>query len=335
MAAIRRRDSRWQVRVRRRGFPDQTKTFTTKLDAERWARAIENEMDRGQFIDRSLAERTSLSEILERYATEVSPTKRGGDTECRRLVMMKRSRIAKLSMASLKPQDIADYRDLRLRTIQCSTANRELQLLSAVIGHAMREWGIALQINPAVQVRRPHPGQGRNRVFEGDEEHRLFAALDGVGYKRVPRLHHNPWVRPIVELALETACRRGELLGMRWELLDLTSRTIRIPITKNGEQRIVPLSSRAIEVIRALPRSLDGRLFPIRWTLLHQAFTKACRRAGLVDFHFHDLRHEATTRLSTKLPNVIELAAVTGHKNLKMLQRYYHTRPEDLAKKLG
>ena len=335
MASIRKRAARWQARVTRKGYPDRVKTFATRQDAERWARATEAEMDRGAYLDRSVAERTSLGDILGRYAGEVSPTKRGAETELRRLKAMQRHPIAKLSMAALRPQDVADYRDLRLRSIQGSTANRELQLLGAVVNHAMREWRVPIAFNPVEQVRKPHPGRGRTRIFEGDEEERLLRALNGEGYLRVPRVHHNPWVRPVVELALETACRRGELLAMRWEHVDLSRRVIRLPLTKNGEERLVPLSVRAIALIQALPRSLDGRLFPITWTALHQAFKKACRRAGIEDFHFHDLRHVAITRLATKLPNVIELAAVTGHKTLAMLHRYYHARPEDLARKLG
>lgn len=335
MATFRKRYRKWQARVRRHGFPDQVKTFGSKTEAEQWARAVEGDMDRRHFLDRTVAERTLLGQVLERYASEVCPTKRGGPIEQRRLRFIARQRLAKLSMAALRPQDVADYRDMRLKALKPSTANRELQLLAAVVAHSMREWGVAIPANPVAHVRFPPAGPGRSRVFEGEEEARLMAALAGAGYTRIPRLQHNPWIKPIVELALETACRRGELLGMRWEHVDRERRTVRLLLTKNGDERIVPLSSRALRIIDALPRSIDGRLFPIRWTALHQAFTKACRRAGLDDFHFHDLRHVATTRLASKLPNVVELSAVTGHRSLKMLQRYYHTRPEDLARKLG
>jgi integrase len=305
MATFRKRNRRWQARVRRHGFPDQVKTFTSKTEAEHWARAVEGDMDRRHFLDRTVAERTLLAQVLLRYASDVSPTKRGGQVEQRRLQYIARQRLAKLSLAALRPQDVADYRDMRLKALKASTANRELQLLGAVIAHAMREWGVAIPANPVSHIRLPPPGQGRSRVFEGDEEARLLAALDGAGYTRVPRLHHNPWIKPIVELALETACRRGEILGMRWEHVDRERRVVRLPLTKNGDARVVPLSTRALEIVEALPRSIDGRLFPIRWTALHQAFVKACRRAELHDFHFHDLRHVATTRLAAKLPNVV------------------------------
>lgn len=336
MASIRNRNGRWQARVIRLGYPEQTKTFDSKLEAERWARQIESDQDHGVFFERSVAEKTTLGELLKRYAQQVTPLKRSHQTELYRLGKMQRDRIAQYALANLRAQDLADYRDRRMKTIKSSTANRELQLISAVINHARREWSIGLRDNPVSKIRKPPQGQGRNRLFVGNEEEQLFAAMRGDwGYKRKPKKSFNHWTLPITQLALETACRRGELLSMTWENVDLDRSIVFLPITKNGECRRVPLSTRAIEIIRGLPKTGDPRLFPLPWTALHQSFSRACKRAGLVGFHFHDLRHVATTRLAKRLPNVIELAAVTGHKSLSMLHRYYHTQAEDLARKLG
>ncbi len=145
----------------------------------------------------------------------------------------------------------------------------------------------------------------------------------------------NRWIKPLAHLALETAMRQGELLSLRWDNIDLQRRVAYLPETKNGSPRAVPLSSRAIEILQSLPRSLDGRVFPVTANALKLAWAHAVKRAGLDNLRFHDLRHEATSRLAERLPNVIELPAVTGHKDLRMLKRYYHPRAEDLAKKLG
>jgi len=145
----------------------------------------------------------------------------------------------------------------------------------------------------------------------------------------------NPWMRPLVQLAIETAMRQGELLALRWENVDLTAQTAHLEDTKNGESRTVPLSSRAVAVLEALPRTDDPRVFPITSQAVKLAWKRACKRAGIEGLHFHDLRHEAASRLAERLPNLIELAAVTGHKDLRMLKRYYHPRATDLAKKLG
>ncbi len=129
--------------------------------------------------------------------------------------------------------------------------------------------------------------------------------------------------------------RRGEILGLRWRDINLDKRTAHIPLTKNGESRTVPLSSEAINILKALPRNIYGVVFPIKHANLSAHFMKARAKAQITDFHFHDLRHMAITRMAEKLPNLIELSAVSGHKSLAMLKRYYHPNPEQLAEKLG
>ncbi len=129
--------------------------------------------------------------------------------------------------------------------------------------------------------------------------------------------------------------RRGEILGLRWSDISFDRHTAYIPLTKNGTSRTVPLSSEALTILRELPRSLDGRVFPINGPNLSVIFDKARRIAKIDDFHFHDLRHMAITRIAEKLPNLIELSAVSGHKSLAMLKRYYHPNPMQLAEKLG
>ncbi|WP_083383948.1 tyrosine-type recombinase/integrase [Cupriavidus sp. USMAHM13] len=327
MASINRKGDKWQVRVRRKGYPIEVKTFGTRQDAERYARAIESEMDRGSYVNRSGAEATTLGDILERYIADVCPSMRGCAEDTIRLRAMRRTRLAQLSMAALTPKAIAAYRDERLKRVKAGTVIRELAYLSSVINHARREWGINIA-NPVASVRKPPTPQGRNRVLSQEEECRLLAAL-------APDGRRNPWIRPMAMLGLETAMRRGEILQLRWEHIDLEGQTAFLPVTKNGSPRVVPLSRRAVVLLRELPRSLDGRVFPINAAALHKAFQRACKRAGLADLRWHDLRHTAITRMAAKLPNLIELAAVSGHRSLAMLKRYYHPSATELAKKLG
>jgi integrase len=178
-------------------------------------------------------------------------------------------------------------------------------------------------------VKKPASPQGRSRILTEDELERLYQAL-------TPRVKNaNHWVLPLTKFALETAMRRGEILGLRWEHIDLQKRTAFIPITKNGESRLVPLSSVAMEMLKKLPRNFNGKVFPVTRFTLSAAIDRARIKAELKDFHFHDLRHMAITRLAEKLPNLIELSAVSGHKSLAMLKRYYHPSAEQLAKKIG
>lgn len=340
MAAIVSRGEKWQARVRRDGYPPMSKTFARRADAEAWARQQEAEMDRGAWRDRSSADSTTLYALLDRYMRDVVPTKRGADVEALRIKTLMRDEVTRYKLAALSPLVLADWRDRRLAA-GCvgATVRRELDILSAVLNWARRELMIAVE-NPVASIRRPPPSKARERRLEGDEEARLMAALedgpgareDGKKYRQGTR---NPWIRPIVEMALETAMRRGELLSLMWENTSLQRRTAYLPDTKNGDARTIPLSSRAIAILSDLPRSIDGRVFPVTANALKLAFERSVRRAGIEDLHFHDLRHEATSRLAEKLPNLIELASVTGHKDVRMLKRYYHPRAEDLAKKLG
>jgi len=327
MAAIQRRKDRWQARIRRRGFPVEVKTFDTRQDAEQWARSVETDMDRGSFVSRSEAETHTLEDIIERYIADVMPTLRSASDEILRLRATCRTRLAKLSMTALTPKAVAAYRDERLKQVKPATLIRELAYLSAIINHARREWDINIT-NPVALIRKPPSPQGRDRVLSTDEEARLLAELAPTG--RI-----NVWLLPATILSLETNMRRGELVELRWVNVNLEDQTAHLPMTKNGTARSVPLSKKAVATLAALQRSIDGKVIPVKRNTLHAAFRKACKRADIKDLHWHDLRHTAITRLAQKLPNVIELAAVSGHRSLAMLKRYYHPSATKLARKLG
>ena len=125
------------------------------------------------------------------------------------------------------------------------------------------------------------------------------------------------------------------LTNLRWEHINFEKRIAHIPVTKNGESRLVPLSKAAIEILQRIPRGINGMVFQINGPALSAAVERARKKGNLIDFHFHDLRHMAITRLAEKLPNLIELSAVSGHKSLAMLKRYYHPDPELLAQKIA
>ena len=141
MASIRTREGRWQARVTRQGFPTQVKTFESKALAVKWARSVEASMDAGGRFGPSDILKWPLSRLLERYLKEVTPSKRGGETEATRLQAMMRWRLGGFSLANLSPERVAEQRDERLKTVGAATVIRDLALLSGVINHARREWG--------------------------------------------------------------------------------------------------------------------------------------------------------------------------------------------------
>lgn len=328
MSSIRNRNGKWQARITRKGQQAVAKSFSNKQDAEKWARQLESEMDKGCYTNLVLAERTLFSEIIERYIQEVTLKTRSMREDTYRLKALARHPIAKQSMINLTPMKVAEYRDERLKQVCNGSVIRELSYFSSIINHARREWGINID-NPIPLVKKPPSTKGRSRILTEAELVKLYEAL-------TPRVKNaNHWILPLAQFALATAMRRGEILELKWSDIDLDKQTAHIDMTKNGDSRTVPLSSQAIEILQLLPRSISGKVFPVNKTTLSAAIERARKKANLEDFHFHDLRHMAITKIAEKLPNLIELSAVSGHRSLTMLKRYYHPRAEDIAKKLN
>lgn len=323
MASINKRGPhQFQAQVRRKGYPTQTRTFETSQDAKDWAAAVESEMRRGLFIDRSEAERTSFAEILERYRLEVTPEKRGWRAENSRLRQLQRHPLAYRMLSSLRGADFAEYRDERKKEVAPKTVQHELSLMSAVFNVAKRDWSIPID-NHITHIRKPPLPAGRERRLENDEEARLFAAANA---------GRTDMLALCITLALETGMRRGEIADLTWEHIDLHNHVIRLNMTKNGDSRLVPLSEAAEAALRALPRPLHGG----RLTTFHDsnglgaAFRRACKRGGVTGLCFHDLRHEAASRLAPKMP-VATLAKVMGWRTLQMAMRYYNPKAHELV----
>lgn len=315
----------WQAKVRRKGYPVQTKTFDTKKEAEAWATIIESEMVRGVFVDRSMLERETLDELVCRYLKEETPKHKGADLETSRLEKFRReeSKLCEYSLANLRRTHFEDYRDRRSTVVAPGTVKRELNLLHSVIEQYRHEYGMIE--NPISPVKRPKVKDNRIMRFQEGEEAALMEALDSC---------RNPWVKPSVILALETAMRRGELLALRWEDVDFKKRVAKLHDTKNGEWRDVPLSSIAVETLKGLPRAIEGDVIATTAEGLKNAFERARKKAGMEHFNFHDLRHEAISRLFERGWNVMEVAHVSGHKDLQSLKRYTNLKATDLAEKM-
>lgn len=374
MATFRKRGPyQWEAQIRRRGYPAQSKTFSTKAEAEAWANMIESEMSRGVWVSRSEAEATTLYEALVRYETEVVPAKKGAAQERSVLGACKIEALARRPLAAIRSVDVAKLRDQWLKTYRPATVLRRLAVLSHVFSIARKEWGMESLSNPVELVRKPQPNNARTRRIALGEPNGNPAGLvgglprNGAGdseLERVIAASGSNLLPPIVWLAVETAMRRSEIVELRWEHIDLTRRVAHLPATKNGSSRDVPLSSRAVNVLSALKKKghiesmerLDTvaheRVFDIRSDAVTRAFERAVERARrvyvdqclkadvapdaryLTDLRFHDLRHEATSRLAEIFP-LHELTKITGHRDPRMLMRYYHPRAEDLAKRLA
>jgi len=284
MATISKRgEGQWQAKVRKRGYPVQSKTFSTKAMAATWARNVESEMDRGVFLSTSIAETTTLTELIDRYLEEVAPTKKS-EADIRVRGKLLKNKLGDRVLAAITPLTVKEFRE-------------EKKLLDAA-----KEYG--------------------------------------------------GFIEDIIILALETGARRGELANLQWANINFNKCTVILRDTKNTDDREIPLSSRALEVIKRQPRHITGYVFPIRGDSITKAFGRVCKNSDITDLRFHalqgrssvaggrtpgatDLRHEATSRFFEKGFETMEVSAITGHKDLAMLKRYTHLKTEDLARRLG
>ena len=326
MATITRRGNGWFAQVRRKGYTARYRTFPTKAEAKRWAREQELALDGASgHGTASVASRITLGDLMRRYRECVTPRKRSSHTEDLRLGKMLRAALCDVLIEDLHPSHFADYRDNRLLTVKAATVRRELSIFRVALEVARREWGMAIVRNPVDDVGRPAAHDARQRRLESDEARRL---VDGLARSR------NIFFGPLIWFLVETGLRRGEALALEWKRIDLATRTALIPTTKSGRPRVIPLTDHAMELLDAIPRR-DARVFPISGSAVQQAWCRLTARAGISDLRVHDLRHEAMSRFSELGLNVPELASISGHSDVRMLLRYTHIRPLELARKLA
>ena len=239
--SIRKRNDKWQAQVRRTGHGPRTKTFVTRADAVRWVRQTDQELDAGGLaVDATSLERTTVADILRRYVRDVTPDKRGHASEAKRIEVFLRAEWAGLTLARATPQIFSMHRDKRLREVEAGTVIRELGLLRSVFEIARREWDLPLQEIPLANLRKPKAASGRNRRLRVDELRTLMTACT---------TSRTTWLRPCINIAIETGMRRGEILNIRRADLDLEKGLLSIPETKTDVPRIMPLSGEAIALL--------------------------------------------------------------------------------------
>ena len=269
---------------------------------------------------------------LEKYYESVSVHKKGHLQEFYRVNVIKRHPLSNKNMDEITTVDIAAYRDERLaqinprtgKNISGNTVRLELALLSSLFSIARVEWGTC-RSNPVEHVRKPRVSKGRDRRLLSSEERRLSRHFR----------ERNLSLYIIFHLAIETAMRQGEILGLQWEYIDIQHGVAHLPDTKNGSSRDVPLSRKARNLLQMLPFQLHGNLFNYTSSGFKSAWRNALAALAIQDLHFHDLRHEAISRFfELGTLNVMEVAAISGQRSMNMLKRYTHLRAYQLVSKL-
>lgn len=312
----------WRAQVARHGVR-RSASFPTKRAAELWATQQEAEILAGK---RGEIPRKTVLQAFERYALEVSPTKRTGTKEALRLRAFGREDWAQKWLTDLTPDDLGKWRDRRALALKPESIRRDLTTLSAVFSTAVKEWRW-MESNPVSAVRWPAPGKARTRLPTWREIKRICRAC-GYVTGQAPQTKTCE-IAHILLLSLRTAMRRGEIVGMQAANVDLVQRVVVLPMTKNGDRREVPLSRRALRLMRVV--------YPQMWTIslgtLDALWRKIMKRLGIVDLHLHDARAAALTSMSKRVP-LITLARISGHRDINQLQVYYRATAAQVADQL-
>ncbi|MCJ2019214.1 site-specific integrase [Methylobacterium sp. E-065] len=325
MATIRKRGSTWQAQIRRQDAPPISRSFSTKAEAILWARELERSIDRAELpANPRELQSVRLADLITRYETEITAKKRGASQERYKLRVIRAHAISNLPLSKLSPSAICGFRDDRLREVQTGTVRRELALLRHCLEVSRREWGTPMRLNPVQGIALPGPSKARDKRLEDGDGEKLRTAIGSA----------NAWyLRPLIELAIETGMRRSELLSLLWADVSLEKRVAHLLNTKNGHPRTVPLTSKAVAALKSLPQT-DSRVFPVTGNAVRLAWERLRKRAGLRNLRFHDLRHEAVSRFFEMGLSIPEVALISGHRDTRMLMRYTHLKPESVVMKL-
>ena len=305
-------NGKWRAQVRIKG-QSASKYFETKTLAREWAYKQEDFLRDPEYSINKL----TFADVLDRYVKEVSVTKPTYKRESIRATFLKTFPIAKMRLSDIKPKHLNEYRVTRMRTVQASTVARDFSFIGAVFEAARKNWQL-IKVNPLRDTVKPPSTKPRNARITQEEIDLIVADFGYDDDSKVTTTHQQ--VAVVFLIAIETAMRQSEITGIEWD--NVAPRSILLPKTKNGDSRLVPLSLRAVELINKMPRDRK-KPFTVSSDTVSIEFREARRRLGIDHIHFHDSRREATSRLAKKF-DVMMLAKITGHKDLKMLLNVYY-----------
>ncbi|MBZ0105199.1 MAG: site-specific integrase [Sulfuricella denitrificans] len=326
-------ETSYRVKVRLKGFPVQSATFERLTDAKKWAQHTETAIREGRHFKTSEAKRHTLAELIDRYIRDILPQHPKKARDYLAHLTWWKDEIGSHTLADVTPALISEHRDklgnavtVRGKPRAPATVVRYMAALSHAFTIAIQEWGW-LDDSPMRKVRKPSLPRGRVRFLSDDERARLLTAC---------KESSNPYLYPVVVLALSTGMRQGEIMGLTWDVVDLNRGRAILHETKNGERRAVAITGHALDQLKELGkvRRIDCNLiFPSKENApqkpqkpmdLRTPWETAVKKAKLQDFHFHDLRHSAASYLAMNGASLAEIAEVLGHKTLQMVKRYAH-----------
>ena len=322
MASIRKRGSHWQAQVRIAGQKGKSKTFRTKKEAVAWS--IQTHQTLLELKDAHHSGDLTLADILLKYRDTVVISKLSNRVETSIITTALADVISTLEVSKINRTDVIAYRDRRLNSVSPATMAREFGVLRHAWRIANEEWGVVSDENPFKAVRLPRLNGPRERRLRHGELSKILTRA-----AKQP----NPYIPHIIVFALETALRGKEILELTWDDVDLDACVIHVKKSKSGNERRVPLTATAARVLMHLPANSTNSVFPVKMSLLKQAWKRITEKAAIVDLHFHDLRHESISRFIDGGLTIPEVASISGHSDSRSLLRYAHPSPEKLREK--
>ena len=326
MASIYKRNGKWRVEIRKKGSKGIHKSFIVKDDAIRFARETEVKIEQGLYQDLTLAKTTKLKDVLAQYRDRVSINKKGYDQERYKINKIIRSDIADKTLSQLTPLVLFEYIEQQKKLYTASTVNKSITIVNLALNFAERFLGISLNKNPLKFIKRLKESNFIGQVIEPHEEALLLK------HAQFSKLY---WLKTAIILGIDCGLRRGEILKLKAEDINFRNYTAVLKDTKNGETREIGLSQRAIQEIKKLPITIDGKLFPCKRLDTFSFYYRQLQRWSRVKKRFHDTRHTFASRKATQGWSITEIAAQGGWKQLQVLKRYTHIKAEYLAKKMN
>ena len=325
MASIYKRNGKWRVEIRKIGSKGIHKSFIVKDEAIRFARETEVKIEQGLYQDLTLAKTTKLKDVLIQYRDRVSINKKGYEQERYKVNKIIRSDIADKTLSQLTPIVLFEFIEQQKKLYTASTINKSITIINLALNFAERFLGISLNKNPLKFIKRLKESQFIGQVIEPYEEELLLK------HAEFSKLY---WLKTAIILGIDCGLRRGEILKLKAEDINFNNNTAVLRETKNGETREIGLSSRAIQELKKLPVSIDGKLFPCKRLDTFTFYYNQLKKWSGVKKRFHDTRHTFASRSATLGWSITEIAAQGGWKQLQVLKRYTHIKAEYLAKKM-
>jgi integrase len=340
MASIQKRGSTYRARVIKREHPTYSKTFSTRIEAVKWARGIEAQIDNGALLPQQIGSPstrtldTSFKVATEEYIRTHTVHKRNYKSETFIINKLANS-WGHLPVRDIKKEHVLQLRDaLVIANRAGATINKYYNAISKIFQMLQNEWSLQID-NPIKGIKRMPSNPSRIKRITGETLNILMQSASDCA---------PPLFTQILTIALETGMRRSELMGLEWQDVDLANRRVHLHITKNSESRRLPLTQEAVAIFKSIPKTHPDKIFPVSMCWLRRYFEKTRAQAKqrwlkqganpFEDLRYHDLRHEALSRLSDAGLNVIELAHISGHRVLSMLQVYTHPSHEAIFAKL-